>query len=127
LNNKIIDYYRRKGKLEFVRNSIEVNDAEKMTDSFFDDKGAWNKEYFDNSWGRSENLLDDREFRDILFLCIDDLPENWKNAILSKYIQNKKSKEVCQELKITSSNYWQILHRSKMLLKLCLENNWFKK
>lgn len=127
LNNKIIDYYRRKNKLEFVRPSMEIDQANDLTDSMFDANGAWNKAEFNNQWGDAGNILDNKEFRNVLLMCLEDLPIKWKNAVLSKYILERNSNEICQELDITSSNYWQILHRSKLLLKVCVENNWFKK
>lgn len=126
LNNKIIDFYRKNGRVELIRESMDLNDADNVANNLFDKKESWNRDSFNDTWGKSENLLDNLDFRNILALCLDDLPVNWKNAMLSKYILNRKSDEVCQELNITTSNYWQIIHRSKLLLKLCLENNWFK-
>jgi RNA polymerase sigma-70 factor (ECF subfamily) len=45
---------------------------------------------------------------------------------ISRNIQilKKKTEAICQELEITASNYWQIVHRSKLLLKKCLELKW---
>lgn len=127
LNNKIVDYYRKKSKLEFVRPSLEVDQANDVTDSMFTANGGWNKEMFNKQWGDGGNVLDDKEFRNVLLMCLEDLPVKWKNALLSKYILERNSNDICQELEISSSNYWQILHRSKLLLKVCIENNWFKK
>jgi RNA polymerase sigma-70 factor (ECF subfamily) len=31
------------------------------------------------------------------------------------------SKEICKELGITPSNYWVIMHRARMQLRVCLE------
>jgi RNA polymerase sigma-70 factor (ECF subfamily) len=36
-----------------------------------------------------------------------------------------ESDEICQELKITATNLWVILYRARMLLRKCLEQNWF--
>jgi len=38
-----------------------------------------------------------------------------------------ESEEICQELEITPTNYWQIMHRAKLQLRECIENNWFNK
>jgi RNA polymerase sigma-70 factor (ECF subfamily) len=53
--------------------------------------------------------------------CMNDLPEMEISRNI-KYLSEKK--EICQELEITTSNYWQIVHRSKLLLKKCLELKW---
>ncbi len=127
LNNKIIDYYRKKAKTDNLKSPLDQAIAEGLNDSLFNENGSWNMSSFNSSWGESENILDNPEFRDILLFCLDDLPENWKTAVMSKYILSRNTNEVCQDLNISSSNYWQILHRSKLLLKICLENNWFNK
>ena len=41
-----------------------------------------------------------------------------------KYLTDKNADEICQELEITLSNYWQVVHRAKLLLKKCLEMKW---
>jgi DNA-directed RNA polymerase specialized sigma24 family protein len=56
--------------------------------------------------------------------CMNDLPHKWKLALVSKYLSDKDTTEICQELEITPSNYWQIVHRSKLLLRKCLEMKW---
>jgi RNA polymerase sigma-70 factor (ECF subfamily) len=38
----------------------------------------------------------------------------------------KKGEEICQELGITPTNFWQIMHRAKLQLRECIENNWTK-
>jgi len=42
------------------------------------------------------------------------------------YLQEKKAATVCQEMGINTTNLWKILQRSRMQLRVCLENNWFK-
>jgi len=43
-----------------------------------------------------------------------------------KYLDGTDSQSVCQKLEISQANFWQIMHRAKLLLKTCLENKWFK-
>ncbi len=119
LKNKIIDFYRKKSK-EF---SISYQDYAKpvqQSDDLFNEEEGWN-EISDIS---SQNWLDNPEFNSILAKCIKKLPENWQFVIQSKYILDADSKQICQELSITQSNYWQIQHRAKLLLKKCIEINW---
>jgi RNA polymerase sigma-70 factor (ECF subfamily) len=42
-------------------------------------------------------------------------------------MEEKKGELICQELGITDTNFWQILHRAKLQLRKCIELNWFKK
>lgn len=32
--------------------------------------------------------------------------------------------EICKEVGITSSNCWVILHRARMILRICLQQRW---
>ena len=35
------------------------------------------------------------------------------------------TEEICQELDITPTNCWVMLHRARLLLRECLETQWF--
>ena len=121
LRNKIADYYRKKSK-------DNVSDKELDDQSMsFNAKGGWNKANTPFVFEDSEHLLDNEDFTDVFYGCIDSLPELWSSVIRMKYIDPKKSKEICQELDITDTNLWQIVHRSKLKLKDCLGNNWIQK
>lgn len=128
LNNKITDYFRKKFKdvfIELPNNESSLNND--PLDEFFDDNDNWIKEKRPGHWNDNYNLLDDGEFIAILNYCRENLPELWNSAIQFKYLTDKDSKDICKELGITPSNYWQILHRAKLQLRQCIENNWFKR
>jgi len=55
-----------------------------------------------------------------------NLPAPWYSAIQLKYLDQKSGNEICQELGITSSNYWKMLQRAKLQLRDCIEKNWFE-
>ncbi|MCC5928716.1 MAG: sigma-70 family RNA polymerase sigma factor [Cyclobacteriaceae bacterium] len=127
LNNKIADHYRKSAKEFFQLNSAIDAEVFKATDSFFDGNGYWKPNGLELAWEDEKSMLDNEDFVEVMDKCIDDLPINWRIAVLSKYIVEKDAAEICQELQISSSNYWQILHRSKVLLKKCIEAFWFNK
>jgi RNA polymerase sigma-70 factor (ECF subfamily) len=35
--------------------------------------------------------------------------------------------EICKELALTSTNCWVLLYRARMVLRACLEKNWFRR
>ncbi|MEP3584025.1 MAG: sigma-70 family RNA polymerase sigma factor [Cyclobacteriaceae bacterium] len=119
LNNKIIDYYRKSSR------QGERLLMEPYAEGVFDQNDNWNPNGMESLWEQEQHLLDDEGFNKVMTQCMDDLPTNWRIAMLMKYYMGKESKEVCQQLEITSSNYWQILHRAKLMLKQCLELKWF--
>ena len=123
LNNKIIDHYRKKARTLEKPTEDEVLNR-KAVDSLFDNVDHWAEGVTFSNWEEEEHLLDNAEFNNVLMNCINKLPEKWRAAIESKYQLEKKASEICKELNITSSNYWQVIHRAKLQLKTCVEKNW---
>ncbi len=124
LNNKIIDHYRKKGKSFTVNNNHSEQLFINQTDSFFDSDQSWTISKGAVFWEEEVHILDDDEFRKVMDVCVHELPENWRLAMLSKYLLNKTAKQICQDIKVTQSNYWQIVHRAKLMLKKCIELKW---
>ncbi|MBB3695910.1 sigma-70 family RNA polymerase sigma factor [Flammeovirga yaeyamensis] len=117
LKYKLMDHFRKQEKKK-----------EKVTsDFFFNEKGHWkegNNPYF---WGDTdEHLLDNSDFQKVLAGCLSNLPDRSRIAITSKFLDEKKAEEICHDLEITTSNYWQLIHRAKLSLRNCLQLNWFK-
>ncbi len=123
LKNKIIDHYRQKATTISTQNPVNTEDE---TAQWFDSDNRWKEEHRPEPWNTDENLLDNPEFETVLSSCIGKLPVSWSTCLQLKYLSEKDSAEICQELSITASNLWQILYRAKMHLRYCLERSWFK-
>lgn len=117
LHHKVADYFRHQFRMP-------VSTA----DEFFTLTGDWKTGMAPvTDWPEGdEHLLDNSEFQKILHQCLDDLPDIWRSAFLFKHLENKKGQAICQELGISKTNYWQILHRTKLQLRYCIEVHWFK-
>lgn len=127
LNNKIIDYYRLREKTTKKTRHLSEEKGFEATEGFFDESENWKSTAINPLWIQGEELLDNPKFIDTLKHCMDNLPEKWRFAITSKYLTDKKAAEICQDLNISVTNYWQITHRAKLFLKKCLElkkGNW---
>ncbi len=121
LNHKIIDHYRRK-----VKQPVSMNNPSSLSD-FFDETGTWHKNKRPHPWHTEEkSLLHDEEFLTVLKECLDALPEQWSTCVKLKYLMEKKGPEICQELDLSPTNLWQIIHRARLRLRECLELNWFQ-
>lgn len=120
LNNKISDYYRKKYRQD---TKIDID----IFSTFFSKDGEWNSAKEPQNWQNDEkNLLDDLEFIEILNYCLEHLPNKFNTVIKMKYYSDKKPKEICQELEISTTNMWQMMHRAKLKLRDCIETGWFK-
>ncbi len=121
LKRKIIDHYRKS-------NSIKGQAEVRM--SFYEDgknKGKWIEERAPSTWDDAEAQIENEELKSALDLCIDNLPEKYKSVFILKTIDNYETEEICNELDISSSNLWVIIHRARIQLRECLEGNWFNK
>ena len=104
---------------------LETQKSAQFTNSFFNSGDNWNTNGLEEAWENESHLLDNESFTQIMDICMEDLPSKWRMAILSKFILDKDAGLICQDLNITKSNYWQVIHRAKLMLKKCLELKWF--
>ena len=121
LKRKIIDYYRKinsnKGKAE-VR--INYNDSES--------EGDWLEERVADPFDKTaEDTLQNSELGDAIHNCLEKLPKKQADVFKMKTILGYETEVICNELNITASNLWVIIHRARTQLRKCMEDNWFIK
>jgi RNA polymerase sigma-70 factor (TIGR02943 family) len=123
LRNKIIDVYRKKSS-GLV--NIEVKQAEKEQEDFFDSEyGHWNSGPAPQPFAIDNyDPLASKEFNSVLAKCMEKLPELWLSVFTMKHMDDETTDTICAELKLTSSNFWVIIHRAKLSLRACLQKNW---
>ncbi len=114
LNNKIIDNYRLNSRCNFLYSD---ENGLKLKEESFNNNNFWNDDYILNLWNidKTQDKSDLLENR--LKNSINKLPQKWNLAVSYKYFEKKSAEEICNELEISITNYWQIIHRSKLLLK----------
>jgi RNA polymerase sigma-70 factor (ECF subfamily) len=125
LKNKIADHYKKASTKYEVNNSEYTKEDDSFLDNYFDEEGEWKKSTAPQKWGIDySSSIENKELAAILEKCMDKLPKNQKQLIYLKLIQEDKTETVCKELNITSTNYWVLIHRAKLLLRACIEKNW---
>jgi RNA polymerase sigma-70 factor (TIGR02943 family) len=124
LKNKIANHYR-----EIVKSTVHKPLSIETYEPFFTEKEGWKPHALPQLWAidTSEHLLDNQQFNNILQACLQNLSAPFRACLQLKFLEEKKAKEICQELNISPTNYWQHLHRAKLQLRHCTENHWFKK
>lgn len=120
LKNKIADHYRG----IFKKNTQSFSAL-----PYFDEDDTWLDNQRPKIWEMEpeDELLDNSQFNAVFENCMGKLPPQWHSSLHLKFIEETESAQICQELGITPTNYWQMLHRAKLQLRKCLEINWFKK
>jgi RNA polymerase sigma-70 factor (ECF subfamily) len=130
LNNKVIDYYRKKDLLKNADTYLQETE-QSFNSSFFETElspvGHWTKSQAPQPWVEdADKTITQSEFYRVFEFCVSKMPPKLVPVFLSKFIDEKNAEEICKELNISSSNYWVIIHRSRLLMRKCLETNWFK-
>jgi len=121
LKRKIIDQYRKKnsnkGRAE-IRMSFYENG---------ENRGKWIEEKAPSDWGNfGDKNIENEELKDILNKCINRLTEKQRMVFLLKTVKNYQTEEISNELELSASNIWVIIHRARIQLRECMEKNWFK-
>ncbi|HZW63965.1 MAG TPA: sigma-70 family RNA polymerase sigma factor [Flavobacteriaceae bacterium] len=118
LKRKIIDHYRKmnstKGKAE-----VKISFPE-------EEEGDWLEERVADSFDKTaEDTIENKELGDTIMECLSKLPEKQATAFKMKTIDGLDTETICNELNITASNLWVIVHRARQTMMECLEKHWF--
>ena len=121
LRRKIVDLVRERTKRqEQVDGVTAAGDA----GGSFDAEGHWRQ--MPAKWPADPlRALQSREFWGVFERCLSRLPANLAETFCLRELDDLDSAELCKVLEISSSNMWTRLHRARMLLRQCLEQNWF--
>ncbi|WP_295793941.1 sigma-70 family RNA polymerase sigma factor [Mucilaginibacter sp.] len=123
LKNKIFDVYRKRSSGLTIR--MPAKTPSEVEDFFNPDDGRWNKTDQPVYMSFEENdPLREKEFNQVLEKCMLKLPELWLAVFRMKHIDDQSTQIICNELRVTPSNYWVIIHRAKLNLRACLQKNW---
>ena len=125
LKHKIVDHIRKQvrehtsDKVESMLNTA-ANDP---VDSSFNDEGDWRIR--PSKWAIDPmKLYEQKEFMDILYQCLGELPQRQAEAFMMREIDGLSTEEICKVLNISATNSWVMLYRARMWLRRCLENSW---
>jgi RNA polymerase sigma-70 factor (TIGR02943 family) len=122
LNNKIIDVYRRNAS---GLNTVRIDNEIRQDDDFFEQSGVWSPNHLPTYFDMEEyEELNVPHFYKVLEYCVEKLPALWLSTFKLKYMEHKESASICESLRLSSSNYWVILHRTKLNLRECFQNKW---
>lgn len=119
LKRKIIDYYR---KINSTKGKAEV----RMSYNSDENEGEWLEQRVADVYEKNaeENLVN-TELEEAIYDCLGKLPEKQATVFKMKTILGYETDVICNELNITPSNLWVILHRSRVSMAECMEKNWF--
>ena len=120
LKHKLIDQIRRHSR---EVSATTAEDGEDYDALLLNDGGGWREAPAE--WGDPEATLGQREFFEVLEVCVEELPGVQGRVFMMREWLELDTAEICKELKITSTNAWVLLHRARLRLQTCLQQRWF--
>ncbi|OUR91364.1 RNA polymerase subunit sigma-70 [Flavobacteriales bacterium 34_180_T64] len=119
LKRKIIDHYR---KINSNKGKAEV----RMSYSSDENEGDWLEERVADPFDKTaEDSIENTELGSAIHDCLGKLPEKQATVFKMKTILGYETEAICNELDITASNLWVIIHRARTAMADCMEKNWF--
>ena len=125
LKHKIIDRLRKKGR-EIPVSALERDeDEDKSTNSFFDTHEHWEIPAGPVQWGNDPDfLLSQKQFLAVVEECLAKLSPSLRSLFLMREVEGFSQEELCNELGLSATNLRVKLHRTRLLLRDCVQVNW---
>jgi RNA polymerase sigma-70 factor (TIGR02943 family) len=120
LKHKLVDQIRRHGREVSITTDEDAQDVDAL---LFNDGGMWREAPAE--WGDPEATLGQREFFEVLEVCVEMLPGVQGRIFMMREWLELETAEICKELQITPTNAWVLLHRARLRLQSCLQERWF--
>lgn len=123
LKHKIVDALRHHAREVCIGSGSSDEDADPLELMAFAVDGHYQEMPAD--WGNPEQDLRQRQFLQVLETCNARLPPVQARLFLMREWLELSSEEICKELQLTPTNLYVQLHRARLRLRECLEQNWF--
>lgn len=121
LRHKIVDHFRKSARQP---NPLGDEAEAALEEPVFDRRGHWKS--MPAKWAiDGDSPAEKAEFWATFHECLAKLPPRAADAFCLRELSPLAGKEVCDVLGITATNLWTLLHRARMMLRRCLEENWF--
>ncbi|GAA0873558.1 sigma-70 family RNA polymerase sigma factor [Gangjinia marincola] len=117
LKRKIIDYYRKS-------NSAKGKAEVRMPD-YQDEEGSWLEQRVADPYDKTaEDNLENTELSLAIMDCLALLPPKQAQIFKLKTIDEFDTEVICNDLKITASNLWVMIHRARKAMMDCMKKSW---
>lgn len=123
LKHKLADHWRRAARQPSDASDNDLtNDVIERT---FDATQGGHWRVAPSAWNDPDAALEQQQFWQIFIDCIGALPPAQAQAFSLCELDGVKGDEACKAMDVAATNLWVMLHRARLRLRQCLENNWF--
>lgn len=124
LKKKIFDAMRKQYRERPVSEPVDgLHEA--FSENAFFKWGHWVNP--PSAWNSPEKALEDDEFWVTLNQCMEGLTPSMSEAFSLRTLEDCPTEDICNILNISPTNLGVLLHRARLRLRQCLENNWFQR
>jgi RNA polymerase sigma-70 factor, ECF subfamily len=123
LKHKLADHWRRSARQP--SEPLEADIADELIERTFDMTKGGRWRVAPSAWNNPDAALEQQQFWQVLAECVDALPPAQAQAFTLCELDGIKGDEACKVMEIAATNLWVMLHRARLRLRQCLEDNWF--
>lgn len=123
MKHKVLDVFRRAGR-EVVLADSEDAEADPLSASLFHAGGGFREA--PRSWADPEELVMEQQFLAILEACVERMPTALGRVFLMREWLGLDTGEICNDLGLTTSNLFVMLHRARLRLRECIQTRWLE-
>jgi RNA polymerase sigma-70 factor (ECF subfamily) len=123
LKHKLVDQIRRCTR-EVAINVGEDESIDEALEALFKEDGHWQTR--PSAWSEPEQALERAQMMRMLEQCLEQLPARLGRVFMMREWLEKETAEICRELEITANNCHVMLYRARMLMRECMDVNWFR-
>ncbi len=123
LKHKLADHWRRSARQP--SDTVDADAADDLIQKTLDMEkgGPWRVP--PSAWANPDAALEQQQFWQIFIDCVGALPPAQAQAFSLCELDGLKGEEACKAMQVASTNLWVMLHRARLRMRQCLENNWF--
>lgn len=125
LKNKIADILRKRNRYVEANQLVGEDGGEQDLEELFNERGYWHTAEQPVSWADTESAIHSEHFWRVFETCLDHLPGRQAQVFMMREFIELESREICVAMGITVSNLNVTMHRARLRLRECLENQWF--
>lgn len=120
LRHKVFDHFRSVSRRKQATEGVSA-------DEFVGDRpDPHGRHYSRKHWGSTpETAFVKQEFWQVFDHCREGLPAHLGRAFVLREMDDMETDAICEILGVKPSNLAVRVHRARLLLRECLENNWF--
>ena len=126
LKNKVADILRHRQKRPINASQLDGCEDGSALPEVFDRNGMWRDASRPARWEDPAGALHDSQFLAIFDACLSRLPASQGRVFMMREIVELETREICEELGLSTTNVHVILHRARLALRACLERHWFQ-